>query len=108
MDSRPYILYGLGKIHNETNNGLSPFRSVLQFLAPLTANQYIDVDSFYFAEKICQQDPDLYMANQHVAFLFPNILLDETIDIYTGNFYSVNENSLKSLSMVFVICLKAH
>ena len=29
VGSRPSILYGLGKIHKETHNGLPPFRSIL-------------------------------------------------------------------------------
>ena len=35
---------------------------------------------FYFAEKICKEDPDLYMTSLDVDSLFTNILLDETID----------------------------
>ena len=66
------FLYGLGKVHNETNNGLPPFHSILSaigtptyklakfllpFLTPLTQNEYTITDAFHFAEEICKQDP---------------------------------------------------
>ena len=72
--SRPGILYGLGKVHKETNNGLSPFRPILSaigtptyklakfllpFLMPSTQNEYTVTNSFHFAEEICKQDPNL-------------------------------------------------
>ena len=55
IGSRPGILYGSGKIHKETRNGLPPFRPILsaidtptyrlakfllKFLTPSTANEY--------------------------------------------------------------------
>ena len=92
--SRPGILYGLGKVYKEINNGLPPFRPILSaigayklakvllpFLTPLTQNEYTVTDSFHFAEEICKQGPNLYMASLDVDSLFSNIPLDETIDI---------------------------
>ena len=70
VSSRPGILYGLGKIHKETRNGIPPFRPILsaivtptyklakflvKFLTPSTANEFTVTDSFHFAEEICQQ-----------------------------------------------------
>ena len=66
VGSRPGVLYGLGKVHKETNNGLPPFRPILSaivtpsykpakflppFLTPLTQNEYTVTDSFHFVEK---------------------------------------------------------
>ena len=74
VGSRPGILYGSSKIQKETRNGLPPFRPILsaidtptyklakfllKFLTPSTANEYTVVDSFHFAEEICQQDFEL-------------------------------------------------
>ena len=88
VGSRPGVLYGLGKVHKEINNGLPPFRPILsaigtptyklakfllQFLTPLTQNEYTVTDSFHFAEEICKQDPNLYMASLDVDSLFTNI-----------------------------------
>ena len=89
MGSRPGILYGSDKIHNETRNRLPPFRPILsaidtptyklakfllKFLTPSTANEHQVIDSFHFAEEICQQDSNLHMASLDVDFLFANIL----------------------------------
>ena len=77
VGSRPGVLYELGKVHKETKNGLPPFRPILSvigtptyklakcllpFLTPLTQNEYTVTNSFHFAEEICKQDPNLYMA----------------------------------------------
>ena len=65
VGSRPGVLYGLGKGHKGTKNGLPPFRPILsaigtttyklaKFLLPfmtlLTQNEYTVTDSFHFAE----------------------------------------------------------
>ena len=107
IGSRPGTLYGSGKIHKETRNGLPPFRPILsaidtptyklakfllKFLTPSTANEYTVIDSFHFAEEICQQDSNLHMASLDVDSLFTNIPLDETIDICVDNLHNDNEN----------------
>ena len=63
IGSRPGILYGSGKIHKETRNGLPPFRPILsaidtptyklakfllKILTPSTANEYIDRSLIHF------------------------------------------------------------
>ena len=107
VGSRPGILYGLGKTHEETRNGIPPFRLILsaigtptynlakfllKFLTPSTANEFTVIDSFHFAEEISQQDSNLHMASLEVDSLFTNIPLEETIDICVDNLYSDNEN----------------
>ena len=107
VGSRPEILYGSSKIQKETRNGLPPFRPILsaidtptyklakflqKFLTPSTANKYTVIDSFHFAEEICQQDSNLHMASLDVHSLFTNIPLDETMDICGDNLYNDNEN----------------
>ena len=107
VGSRRDILYGLGKIHKETRNGIPPFRPILsaigtptynlakfllKFLTPSTANEFTVIDSFHFAEEICQQDSNLHMASLHVDSLYTNIPLEETIDICVDNLYNDNEN----------------
>ena len=64
VGSRPGILYGLGKIHKETCNGIPPFCPILsaigtptykfakflpKCLTPLTANEFTVIESFHFA-----------------------------------------------------------
>ena len=108
IGTRPGILYGLGKIHKETRNGLPAFQPILsiirtptyklekfllQFLTPSTTNKFTVIDSFYFAEEICQEDSNLNMASLAVSSLFTNIPLDENIDICIGNLYNGNKNS---------------
>ena len=103
VGSRPGILYGLGKVHKEPKNGLPPFRPILsaigtptyklakfllQFLTCLSNNDYTLKDSFSFANEICQQNSDLYMASLDVDSLFTNIPLDETITLSVESLYS--------------------
>ena len=107
VGSRPGILYELGKIHKETRNGIRPFRPILsvigtpncklaklllKFLTPSKANEFTVIDSFHFAEEICQQDSNIRMASLDVDSLFTNIPLEETIDICVDNLYNDNEN----------------
>ena len=107
VGSRPGILYGMGKIHQETRNGIPPFcpilpaigtptyklaKFLLKFLTPSTANEFAVIDSSHFAEEICQQDSNLHMASLDVDSLFANISLDETIDICVDNLCNDNEN----------------
>ena len=71
VGSRPGFLYGFGKVHKKTKNGLPPFRPILSvigtctyklaklllpFLMPLTRYEYTFTDSFHFAEEICKQN----------------------------------------------------
>ena len=74
---------------------------LLPFLTPLTQNEYTVTDSFHFAEEICKQDPNLYMASLDVDSLFTNIPLDETIDISIDSLYKDDENSPKIPQDVF-------
>ena len=116
VESKPGVLYGLRKVQKEINNGLTPFcpilsaistptyklaKFLLPFLRPLTQNEYTVTDSYHFAEEICKQDPNLYMASLDVDSLFTNIPLDETIDICIDSLYKDDENSPKIPKDVF-------
>ena len=83
VGSKPGVVYGLGKVHKVTKNGLPLFRPILSaissptyklakfllpFLVLLTQNEYIVTNSFLFAKEICKQDPNLYMASLDVDF----------------------------------------
>ena len=96
-------------MYKEAKNGLPPFRPILSaigtptyklakyllpFLTPLTQNEYTVTDSFHFAEEICKQDPNLYMASLDVNSLFTNIPLNET-NICIDSLYKNDENSPK-------------
>ena len=116
VGSRSGVLYGLGKVHNEAQNGLPLFRSILSaigtptyklakyllpFSTPLTQNEYNITDSLHFAEEICKRDPNLYMASLDVDSLFTNIPLDETIDVCIDSLYKDDEKSPKVPKDVF-------
>ena len=108
VGSRPGVLYGLGKMHKEAKIlpaiGTPTYKLakyLLPFLTPLTQNEYTITDSFHFAEEICKQDPNLYMASLDVDSLFTNIPLDETIDICIDSLYKDDENSPKIPKDVF-------
>ena len=90
VGSRPGILYRLGKIHNETLDWIPPFwptlsaigtstyklaKILLKFLTPSTANEFTVIDSFQFAEEICQ-DFNLHMASLDADSLFTNFPFD--------------------------------
>ena len=125
VGSRPGILYGLGKIHKETCNGLQFFHPILsaigtptyklakfllKLLTPSTAIDYTVIDTFHFTDEIRQQDPNLYVVSLDVDSLFTNIPLDETINICVDNLYNDNKNTpnipmIFDFRMIFVICL---
>ena len=67
----------------------------------MTQNEYTVTDSFHFAEEICKQDPNLYMASLDIDSLFTNLPLDETIDICIDSLYKDDENNPKIPKDVF-------
>ena len=71
------------------------------FLTPLTKHEHTVTDSFHFAEEICKQNPNLYMASLDVDSLFTNISLDKTIDICIDSLYNDKENTSKIPKDVF-------
>ena len=77
-------------LHGTPTYKLAKF--LLKFLTPSTANKFTVIDSFHFAEEICQQDFNLYMTSLDVDSLFTNTPLEETINICVGNLYNDNEN----------------
>ena len=77
-------------LHGTPTYKLAKF--LLKFLTPSAANEFTVIDSFHFAEEICQQDSNLHMTSLDVYSLFTNIPLEETINICVGNLYNDNEN----------------
>ena len=75
VGSRPGILFGLGKIHKETPNGIPPFRPILSAIGT----------------------PTYKLANILLKFLTPSTANEFTV--------IDNENPLTSQSIIFVICL---
>ena len=53
-------------------------------------NEQIVTDSYHFAEESCKQDTNLCMARLDADFLFTNIPLEETIDIFIHSLYNNN------------------
>ena len=120
VGSRPGILYGLGKIHKETRNGLLLFRPILsaigtptyklakflrKFLTPSTANEFTVIDSFHFAEEICQQYFNLSMASLDIDSLFTNIPLEKLLTFVLTTCTMTMRIPLTSQSIIFVIYL---
>ena len=110
------VLFGLGKVEKETKNELPPFRLILSatgtpthkleknlltILTLLTQNEHIITDSFHFAEEICKQDHNFYVASLDVASLFTNIPLDETLDICIHSLYKDDEITPKIPKDIF-------
>ena len=120
VGSRPGILYGLGKIHEETCNGIPPFCPILsatgtptyklakvlvKFLTLPTANEFTVIDYFTLLKKFVNRIPtyiwlvwtlNLYLLifPQRKPLIFALRTCTMTIRI-----------SLTSQSMIFVICL---
>ena len=102
VGSNPGILYGLCKVHKETDGEIPPFRPILsaigtcsynlsKYFVPIlkeyTNNQYTINDSFSLAEDIKKQDASLFMASFDVKSLFTNIPLEETIELCVNKLY---------------------
>ena len=73
----------------------------LPFVTPLTQNEYTVTDSFYFAEEVCKQGSNLYMASLVVNSLLTNIPLDTTIDVRVNSFYNNIESNFKIPKDIF-------
>ena len=70
-------------------------------MTPLIENECTVTDSFHFAEEICKQDPNLYMASLNADSLFTKIPLDETIDIVLAVCMTVMRIPLRTPKYVF-------
>ena len=92
--SQPGVVYGLCKVHKDSDGQSPPFRPILlainapsykiaKFLVPmlpeLTKN--VSKDSFGFAKNVREQNPDLFVSSVDIDSLFTNVPLDETIDL---------------------------
>ena len=61
-------------------------------LQHLTSNEFTLKDSFEFAKIICEQDAGLFMASLDVDYLFTNVPLEETINIYVYELFKSNSS----------------
>ena len=92
----PARLYGLPKIHIALVDGLPNYRPItsqigsptykiakclLDFISPITRNEYTLKDSFEFLSMIDKQDNNSFMCSFDIDFLFTNVPLEETIEI---------------------------
>ena len=60
-------------------------------------NYFTVKNSFEFSKKICEQNPEYFMASHDVESLFTNILLEETIKICCDSLYK-NQGLLSNIS----------
>ena len=90
VSTTPGVMYGSCKVHKASIENYLPFRPILsalntptnklaKFLVPIlkskTTNEFTVKDSFHFAEKIVDQQHDLFMGSLDVDSLFTNIPL---------------------------------
>ena len=97
----PGVIYCLCKLHKGTSENCLPFwpillwkllpRTLCEILLPilklLATNEFTSKDSFHFAEEVVDQQPDFFMGSMDVDSLFPNIPLEETIEIWTNKLF---------------------
>ena len=98
-------------------DGIPTFRSILseigtpayklakfcdKLLELIITNEYTIKDSFYFAKKVEEFDPNLIMASFDVKSLFTKIVLTETIDFWVENLCR-NKAHTDSLSKSFFV-----
>ena len=96
MWTKPGIIYGSCKVHKKCDGGCSPFRPILfalqtptsklaKYVVPLleslTTNKYKVKNLFNFASEIVEEDSSNLMGSLDIDSLFPNISLEEIIDI---------------------------
>ena len=89
-------------------DGIPTFRPILSEIGPpayklakfcdkllelIITNEYTIKDSFYFAKKVEEFDPNLIMASFDVKSLFTNILLTETICLCVENLHRKQKHS---------------
>ena len=60
---------------------------LILFLEPLTTNKYTVKDLFKFATEMVEHDSSNFMGILDINSLFGNVALEETIEIWTNNFF---------------------
>ena len=98
----PARLYGLPKIHKALVDGFPNYRPIisqigsptykiakylLDFISPITKNEYTLKDSFEFVSMIDKQDHKSSICSYDIDFLFTNVPLEETIEIVIKNVF---------------------
>ena len=100
--SRPHILYGSANVYKLIIDNCHSFCPILfaigtptyilakflvTVLSPLTVNEFTIHDSLSFSEEIVNFDTDCIMASLDIESLFPNTLLEETIENCTNDLF---------------------
>ena len=98
----PANLHGLQKIHKALVDGLPNYRPIisqiisptckipkylLNFIPPITKNEYMLKDSFEFVSMIDKQDHNSFICSFDIDSLFTNVPLEETIEIVIKNLF---------------------
>ena len=98
----PACLYGLPKIHKALVDGLPNYRPIkpqigsptckiakylLDFISPITKNEYTLKDSFEFVSMIDKQDHNSFMCSFDTDCLFTNVPWEETIEKVIKNVF---------------------
>ena len=105
-DSKPGILYRLGKIHKVLEDTIPTFHPILSAVGTSTYKlakfcdklpTLITSNFFSFAIEVEEFDPNLIMASFHVKSLFTNIFLTKTIGLCVEDLYR-NQTHIDSLS----------
>ena len=106
VGTRPGVMCDSYKVHEASVGNCPPFRPILSalntpsykvakflvpILKPLTTNEFTVKGSFNFAEEIVDQQHDFFLVVLDVDFLFTNIPLKETIEIYTNELLNESE-----------------
>ena len=106
VGTRPGVMCDSYKVHEASVGNCPPFRPILSalntpsykvakflvpILKPLTTNEFTVKGSFNFAEEIVDQQHDFFLVVLDVDFLFTNIPLKETIEIYTNELFNESE-----------------
>ena len=65
----------------------------------MTSNEYTVKDTFVFADKIVEQDPEFFIGSLDVDSLFTNIPLEETFHIRTNTLFE-NTERVEGLSKI--------
>ena len=121
--TKPYtFIYGFPKIHKALVDGLSTYgpiisqidfptykiaKYLLDFISPITKNEYTLKDSFGFVSITDKRDHNSFMCSFDIDSLVTNVPLEETIEIVIKNVFG-KKRKMNGLSKSdFRDCLKS-
>ena len=121
-DSRFGVTYSLRKIHKSFTGDCLPLRLILSaiktrsdniakhlvpILEPITTNKFTIKKRFEFAKEVIEQNSGFLLASLDVEFLFINIPLEETINIYCDFLFTeINNFSRNDFEKILRIVLQ--